>query len=134
MIHAQWLGSLGASFAGQDERPIGILANTAKGQLLVYDYQAQQTLTYKVQAGGLEQISAAALVTAERVELQIGTSTYWLDPQAIGNLDGLYQSANYISNSLLVQSGGSSSAGQSLHLACVTSGNQSFVSCCCKRW
>lgn len=127
MINAQWLGSFGESIAGHDERPIGILANTAKGQLSVYDYQALQTLTYQVRAGGLEQISATALVASQRVEMQIGTSTYWLDPQAIGGLDGLYQSANYISKSLLVQSAGSSSAGQSLHSASVTSGNQSFV-------
>jgi len=127
MIHAQWLGSLGASFGGDDERPVGILANTAKGQLFVYDYQAQQTLTYQVQEGGLEQTNAAALVAVERFELQIGTSTYWLDPQATGGLDRLYQSANNISNSLLIQSGGSSSASQSLHLASAANADQSFV-------
>ena len=127
MIHAQWLGSLGASFGGHDERPVGMLADTAKGQVSVYDYQAQQALTYQVKETGLDQISAAALVAAERFELQIENATYWLDPQATGGLDRLYQSANYISNSLLVQAGGSSSAGQSLHLASAASADQSFV-------
>ena len=127
MIHAQWLGSLGASLNGHDQRPVGILADPAKGQLTVYDYQAQQALRYQVKEAGLDQISVDALVASRRFELQIGGSTYWLDPQPIGALDGLYQSANYISNSLLVQAGGSSSAGQSLHLASVTGADQSFV-------
>ena len=127
MIYAQWLGSLGATFESRDERPVGMLANTAKGQLSVYDYQAQQALTYQAQEGGIEQTEAAALMAAERHELRIGASVYWLDSLATGHLDGLYQNSNYISNSLLLQSGGSSSAGQSLHLVSTKSADQSFV-------
>jgi hypothetical protein len=39
-----------------------MLANTAKGQLSVYDYQAQQALTYQAQEGGIEQPALSILL------------------------------------------------------------------------
>lgn len=127
MIYAQWLGPMGAAFFGQDERPIGIVAETASGQISVYDYQGQQALSYEATSTGFEQAEVAELAVEKRFKLKIGEVVYHIDPLVTQHLATSYPSSGGISNSLLVQSGGSSSAGQSLRMVSTKSGDQCFL-------
>ena len=127
MIYAQWLGPLGAAFIGQDERPIGIATKPGENQISVFDYQGLQALSYRVTGARLKQAEVTALQVSKRLKLQIGEDIYHIDPLAIQHLAPSQHPNNAISNSLLVQSAGSSSAAQSLRMTSAQIGGQSFL-------